>query len=184
MDVSTNIAEVVGAVFWCFESRFGCVDSGVRCANQSSQERIDEITDALKAGGKEARNFSVEQLEIEEARQADIERQRASGVEKLQAYTIAQIALNGAIAIARTFAEYPFPVSLGIAALQGGDLCLYFGYSFASPSGQKPKKVLGDINSQSLTDSRGVIKGKRHCRAGCWLKPKGNDPFPQAYIHP
>lgn len=176
VDVSTNIAEVVGnAVFDALKAGSEALIQVLDAQIQSSQDRINQITDALKAGGKEARNFSVEQLEIEEARQAELERQRASELEKLQTYTIAQIALNGAIAIARTFAEYPFPVSLGIAALQGAAIFASILAIRSQAQAVKAEKGIVDINSQSLTDSRGVIQGKRHSQGGVLIEAEGGE---------
>jgi hypothetical protein len=176
VDVSTNIAEVVSnAVFDALKAGSDALIQVLDAQIQSSEDRINKITDALKAGGKEAQNFSVEQLEIEQARQDELERQRASELEKLQAYTIAQIALNGAIAIARTFAEYPFPVSLGIAALQGAAIFASILAIRSQAQAVKAEKGIVDINDASLTDSRGVIKGKRHSQGGVLIEAEGGE---------
>jgi len=171
-----SIAEVVGnAVFDALKAGTQATIDQLDVLISKQEERISEVSDALKQGGDAAKNFSVEQLEIEEERARKLEEQRASEIEKQQAYTIAQIALNGAIAIARTFAEYPFPLSLGIAAIQGASLFASILALRSQAQAFKAEKGIVDISDQSLTDGKGVIKGKRHSQGGVLIEAEGGE---------
>lgn len=171
-----STAEIVGnAVFDALKAGTQATIDAIDVMLQKQQERIDQVAEALKEGGDAAKNYSVEQLEIEQNRAEEMEKQRAQEADSLQQYTIMQVALNGAIAVARTFAEYPFPISLGVAALQAAAL---FG-SIAAMSAQsksiRAEDGILDINDKRLVDNNGVMKGKRHSQGGVLIEAEGGE---------
>lgn len=170
-----STAEVVGnAVFDALKAGTQATIDAIDIMLEKQQERVTEIAEALKEGGEAAQNYSAEQLEIEQNRAAEMEKQRAEEASKMQQYTVMQIALNGAIAIARTFAEYPFPISLGVAALQIAAIIGTIAAMTAQAKTVKAEKGILDINSEKL-NSKGQIKGRRHSEGGVMIEAEGGE---------
>jgi len=170
-----STAEVVGnAVFDALKAGTQATIDAIDIMLEKQQERVTEIAEALKEGGEAAQNYSAEQLEIEQNRAAEMEKQRAEEASKMQQYTVMQIALNGAIAIARTFAEYPFPISLGVAALQIAAIIGTIAAMTAQAKTVKAEKGILDINSEKL-NSKGQIIGRRHSGGGVMIEAEGGE---------
>lgn len=174
-EFAISTAEVIGnAVLDALKAGTQATIDSIDIMLERQQEKIEEMKDALVEGGDAAKNYSVEQLEIEENRAEELKKQREEEAAQMQSYAMMQVAFNGAIAIARTFAEYPFPISLGVAALQIASIVGMIAVMSAQAKTIKAERGILDINSDKV-NSKGVIQGRRHSEGGVMIEAEGGE---------
>jgi len=113
---------------------------------RNRDESIENIEKMEKAGVISAEESARQRTDIEKAYQQTIEKQMMKSFRMKQATAVAGILIDTAQASARAFADYPFPASLGIAALAAGKA----GLELAAVQSQPPPKFdVGGMVGQS-----------------------------------
>lgn len=144
------------------------------------QERVDKLREALEEGGEAAKNITAEQLEIEEARLQRSEEQRREELQKQQNFTTAQIALQGAIAVARALATLPPPLSFVVAAATTAALFAQIASVRSRAQGavqaEHGATVLegGKIKKRGKNNG-GTIDGRRHSSGGVLIEAEAGE---------
>lgn len=144
------------------------------------QERTDKVREGLEEGGEAAKNLTAEQLEIEEARLQKLEEQRREELQKQQNFTTAQIALQGAIAVARALATLPPPLSFIVAAATTAALFAQIAAVRSRAQGavqaEHGATVLeGGKIRQRGKNNGGTITGRRHSTGGVLIEAEDGE---------
>lgn len=135
-----NLAGEITSVFINLQDQN--VDHFVR----NRDEAIDNIDKMEKAGVLSAQESTQQREDIEKAYQKTIQNQMMKAFRMKQAASVAAIIMDMAQASARAFADYPFPASVGIAALSAGKA----GLELAAVQSQPPPKFdVGGMVGQS-----------------------------------
>jgi hypothetical protein len=113
---------------------------------QNRDAAIENIMKLEKAGTITAEESAKRREDIEKAYQTSIQNQMMKAFRMKQAASVAAILMDMAQASARAFADFPFPASVGIAALSAGKA----GLELAAVQSQPPPKFdVGGMVGQS-----------------------------------
>tara|TARA_R100000353_G_scaffold53106_1_gene42453 strand:- start:12016 stop:14241 length:2226 start_codon:yes stop_codon:yes gene_type:complete len=113
---------------------------------QNRDAAIENIMKLEKAGTITAEESAKRREDIEKAYQTSIQNQMMKAFRMKQAASVAAILMDMAQASARAFADFPFPASVGIAALAAGKA----GLELAAVQSQPPPKFdVGGMVGQS-----------------------------------
>jgi hypothetical protein len=113
---------------------------------QNRDAAIENIMKLEKAGTITAEESAKRREDIEKAYQMKIQNQMMKAFRMKQAASVAAILMDMAQASARAFADFPFPASVGIAALAAGKA----GLELAAVQSQPPPKFdVGGMVGQS-----------------------------------
>lgn len=113
---------------------------------QNRDSAIENIMKLEKAGTITAEESAKRREDIEKAYQTSIQNQMMKAFRMKQAASVAAILMDMAQASARAFADFPFPASIGIAALAAGKA----GLELAAVQSQPPPKFdVGGMVGQS-----------------------------------
>ena len=113
---------------------------------QNRDAAIENIMKLEKAGTITAEESAKRREDIEKAYQTSIQNQMMKAFRMKQASSVAAILMDMAQASARAFADFPFPASVGIAALAAGKA----GLELAAVQSQPPPKFdVGGMVGQS-----------------------------------
>jgi len=138
------------------------------------KEQISTIENALKEGGDAAKNYSVEQLEAERERLKATEELRKAELQKQNDYMIAQLVINGAIAVSQTFATVPFPFNIVAAALVIASLVAQIAVVRSQMRAQKAEKGIIGIGEKDKPKG-GKLQGARHSEGGILIEAEGGE---------
>ena len=121
-------------------------DNAVNHFVTNRDQAIENINQMEKAGVLSAEKSAEQREQIENAYQKSIEKQMLKSFRMKQATAITGILIDMAQASARAFVDYPFPASVGIAALSAGKA----GLELAAVQSQTPPKFdVGGMIGQS-----------------------------------
>ena len=113
---------------------------------QNRDAAIENIMKLEKAGTITAEESAKRREDIEKAYQTSIQNQMMKAFRMKQAASVAAILMDMAQASARAFADFPFPASVGVAALAAGKA----GLELAAVQSQPPPKFdVGGMVGQS-----------------------------------
>lgn len=113
---------------------------------RNRDDAIDNIDKMEKAGVLSAQESTQQREEIENAYQKTIQKSMMKAFRMKQAAAVASILIDMAQASARAMRDYPFPASVGIAALSAGKA----GLELAAVQSQPPPKFdVGGMVGQS-----------------------------------
>ena len=112
---------------------------------QNRDAVIENIMKLEKAGTITAEESAKRREDIEKAYQTSIQNQMMKAFRMKQAASVAAILMDMAQASARAFADFPFPASVGIAALAAGKA----GLELAAVQSQPPPFDVGGMVGQS-----------------------------------
>jgi hypothetical protein len=113
---------------------------------QNRDEAIENIMKLEKAGTITAEESAKRREDIEKAYQSKIQNQMMKAFRMKQAAAVASILMDMAMASARAMKDFPFPASVGIAALAAGKA----GLELAAVQSQPPPKFdVGGMVGQS-----------------------------------
>ncbi len=139
------------------------------------KERIDNIRQLLEEGGERAKNVSTELLEAEKNRQAELEKLRQQEIEKQQDYMVAQLAIQGSLAIAQAFVQYPFPASIGVAAATALAFFAQIAAIRATAQNQRVTAEKGGLVIEGGLNQRGRLIGNTHRNGGIQIEAESGE---------
>ena len=154
---------------------------------EKQKERVQVIKDALKEGGDAARQYTADQLQLEEDRQKALEQKRNDELDKQKAYVQAQLVLNALLAVSETVLA---AVKLGsvagavIAAINVALILTTLGAGLAAARTQAQSSALAEKGGYV----EGLVSGKSHKEGGVqtWVNKhkKGLELEGSEYVFP
>jgi len=140
IDESMNLVSGISSAFLQIQ------DNAIEQYVRNRDEAIENIEKMEKSGIISAEESARQRTDIEKAYQQTIEKQMMKSFRMKQSAAVAGILIDMAQSSARAFADYPFPASLGIAALAAGKA----GLELAAVQSQPPPKFdVGGMVGQS-----------------------------------
>ena len=140
IDESMNLVNGISSAFLQIQ------DNAIEQYIRNRDEAIENIEKMEKAGVISSEQSTQQRMEIENAYQQTIEKQMMKSFRMKQSAAVAGILIDMAQSSARAFADYPFPASVGIAALAAGKA----GLELAAVQSQPPPKFdVGGMVGQS-----------------------------------
>jgi len=140
IDESMNLVSGISSAFLQIQ------DNAIEQYIRNRDEAIENIEKMEKAGVISSEQSTQQRMEIENAYQQTIEKQMMKSFRMKQSAAVAGILIDMAQSSARAFADYPFPASVGIAALAAGKA----GLELAAVQSQPPPKFdVGGMVGQS-----------------------------------
>lgn len=178
---SLKVAEILNqAIFDALKKSSQATIDSLDAVIENQKDKIDDVRGALKEGGDAAKNYTAEQLEIEEARLQKLEEQRAREIQRQKDFTAAQIALQGAIAIAKTFATLGFPAAIPAAAVLTASLILQIAAlrsqaNSATAQAKEGAVIEGGKIKQRGKYNGGTLSGRRHSNGGILIEAEDGE---------
>ena len=140
IDESMNLVNGISSAFLQIQ------DNATQQYIRNRDEAIENIEKMEKSGVISAEESARQRTDIENAYQQTIEKQMMKSFRMKQSAAVAGILIDMAQATARAMADYPFPASVGIAALAAGKA----GLELAAVQSQPPPKFdVGGMVGQS-----------------------------------
>jgi len=140
IDESMNLVNGISTAFLQIQ------DNATQQYIRNRDEAIENIEKMEKSGVISAEESARQRTDIENAYQQTIEKQMMKSFRMKQSAAVAGILIDMAQATARAMADYPFPASVGIAALAAGKA----GLELAAVQSQPPPKFdVGGMVGQS-----------------------------------
>ena len=140
IDEAMNLVSGISSAFLQIQ------DNAIEQYVRNRDEAIQNIEKMEKAGVISSEESARQRTDIEKAYQQTIEKQMMKSFRMKQSAAVAGILIDMAQSSARAFADYPFPASVGIAALAAGKA----GLELAAVQSQPPPKFdVGGMVGQS-----------------------------------
>ena len=123
-EIKKLVTEIVGATLQIQKVIFDAVDQGYQRLIARLDESVAKSKGALDEIRQNSEDYNARQLEIEKDRLEKLEKERAQAIQRQKTLAIVQIAIDTAVAVAKTASQSgvaaPITIATTLAAIVGG----------------------------------------------------------------